>query len=276
MSTLLAPSVSLASSLLTQAEPMKFEPSKLDAAPPADETGTFQAVGDKLTNLFDTGTGVFSRGDLLAQPEHLLDALMQLSGIWAVTLLVLGVLTLFNGYRWYKLVVVFMALMLGSFTGYWVGTHTGGPMVLAACFGLLLAICSWPLMKYACAMFGGLAGAFVGANAWSSFASVINQQGSASIPVDAYWIGALFGLVLFGLSAFLIFKFSVVTFTSVGGATMAVLGAIALLLSHNGIQSAVRENLGSSSVTLPIVVFVAATIGLVIQQANWAPQGERD
>ncbi len=231
------------------------------------------SAGDKLTNLFDTMTGLFSRGDVLAQPEHLITALTQLSGLWALVLLVVGGLTMFNGYRWYKLVTVALALLLGSLTGYWLGKQIGGPMVLAGCFGMLMGVAAWPLMKYAVVLFGGLAGAFVGSNAWAGVAGLINQRSTAEIPVDTYWIGGLIGLILLGTLAFLLFKLSVVMFTSVSGATMAVLGAIALLLGHGGFQVAISENLTQSNMTLPMVVFIAAAIGLVIQQANWSNAG---
>jgi len=220
-----------------------------------------------LQNLFETVTAMFSRPDTLAQPEALVENLQALSVVWAVVFLIVGLLCMLNGYRFYRVATVAIALFIGLFAGYWIGQQIQAPFVIAGCLGLLLAAISFPLMKFAVSIFGGLTGAFIGANLWAGFASALNKAASTEIPVDAYWIGALVGLMLFGMLAFILFKLSIVLFTSVSGATIAVLGGLALLLSFDPWVDTIRSGLTASQLVIPLLVFVPAVIGLILQES---------
>lgn len=230
-----------------------------------------------LVNLFDTVTAMFSRPDTLAQPAALVENLQALSVVWAVVFLIVGLLCMLNGYRFYKTSTVAIALMIGLFAGYWVGQQIHAPFIVAGCMGLLLAAIAFPLMKFAVAIFGGVTGAFIGANLWAGIASALNKAADTEIPVDAYWIGALVGLMLCGMLAFILFKLSIVMFTSVSGATIAVLGGLALLLSFDPWHDAIKSGLTASQLVVPLLVFVPAVIGLILQE-TWpdtkpAPSG---
>ena len=219
-----------------------------------------------LQNLFDTVTAMFSRPDALAQPEALVENLQALSVVWAVVFLIVGLLCMLNGYRFYKISTVVIALLIGMFAGYWIGEQIHAPFIVAGCCGLLLAAVAFPLMKFAVAIFGGVTGAFIGANLWAGCASALNNAADTEIPVDAYWIGALVGLMLCGMLAFILFKLSIVLFTSVSGATIAVLGGLALLLSFEPWQDSIRDGLTASQLIVPLLVFVPAVIGLILQE----------
>ena len=224
------------------------------------------AEGSQLRNLFDSVLGMFSSGAPLAQPEVLVEQLKALSVVWAVVFIIIGVLCLFNGYKFYKLTTVMLALLMGLFAGYWMGEKIEAPFIVGGCLGLLLAVIAYPLMKYAVAVFGGLAGAFIGANLWAGFASALNKGAHMSVPVDAYWVGALIGLIVCGMLAFILFKLSVVMFTSVSGSTIAVLGVLALLLSFQPWQESVADGLKANQLVIPLLVFVPALIGLILQE----------
>lgn len=219
-----------------------------------------------LQNLFETVTAMFSSPDALAQPETLVENLQALSVVWAVVFLVVGLLCMLNGYRFYKTSTVAIALMIGLFGGYWMGQQIQAPFVVAGCTGLLLAAVAFPLMKFAVAIFGGITGAFIGANLWAGIASALNKAADTEIPVDAYWIGALVGLMLCGMLAFILFKLSIVLFTSVSGATIAVLGGLALLLSFEPWNESIKSGLTASQLVVPLLVFVPAVIGLILQE----------
>ena len=227
-----------------------------------------------LENLFDTVTAMFSRPDTLAQPDALVEHLQALSVVWAVVFLIVGILCMLNGYRFYKVATIAIALFIGLFAGYWIGQQIQAPFIVAGCTGLLLAVVSFPLMKFAVSIFGGLTGAFIGANLWAGFAAALNRAADTEIPVDAYWIGALVGLMLCGMLAFILFKLSIVLFTSVSGATIAVLGGLALLLSFDPWEDTIRSGLTASQLVVPLLVFVPAVIGLILQESwpdNHAP-----
>jgi len=238
---------------------------------------TEEASPNHLTNLFDTVVSVFSRGDMLAQPDKLVDSLQQLSIVWAVVFIVAGLLCMFNGYKFYKITTVSLAALIGMFGGYWLGQHIAAPFIVAGCLGLLLAVVALPLMKYAIAVFGGLIGAFAGANLWSGFAHAINTAAEEqTIPADAYWIGALVGLIVFGMLAFILFKLSIELFTSVSGSTIAVLGVIALLLSIEPWRPTVSSGLQEHQLVVPLLVFVPAIIALILQEQTKDPVAAKE
>jgi len=222
-------------------------------------------------------TAMFSRGDTLASGDPLVQDLQNLGAIWAIVFVIVGVLCLLNGSKFYKVATVAVAGAIGTFGGYWLGQHIDSPYIVAGALGLLLAVAAFPLMKYAVAVFGGLSGAFIGANLWSGLAGALNAQssdGSVVMPEGSYWIGALIGLIICGMLAFVLFKLSIVLFTSVSGSTLAVMGVIALLLSFEPWRDSVSGGLTTSKLVVPLLVFVPAIIGLIIQETRGWHGGE--
>ncbi len=142
--------------------------------------------------------------------------------------------------------------------------------LVAGCLALLLAVCCFPLMKYAVALMGGLAGAFIGANVWSAVAGIMFEADRAQEVSQSFWVGALVGLLVCGMLAFILFKLSVMLFTSVSGSTLAVLGAIALLLQVPTWQDTIVTNLSAHPIIIPLMVLVPTVIGILMQQ--YAPQ----
>ena len=221
---------------------------------------------NSLETLFKAITGMFSSPDSLANPETLLPYVEQLSIVWAVVFIIAGVMCLFSGYKFHKTAVIGMAMLIGLCAGYWVSQKVNAPpMIIAACVGILLAVCAFPLMKYAVAVFGGLAGAFIGANMWAGVTDGLNQAYNMNLSHEAFWIGALIGLLVCGMLAFIVFDLSIVLFTSVSGSTLAVLGALALAASVIG-PDALRRGIGDSRLVIPLLVFVPAVIGLILQE----------
>jgi hypothetical protein len=262
-------------------------PTAVDTAPaieaatanagPINPNPTPKAIGEELASFLDTLAGIFSRTDALAQPGHVIAHAQALGAVWAVVFIVVGVICLVNGYKFYKAAIIGLALLTGMIGGYWFGGLIGSPFIVAICLGLLLAVVAFPLMKYAVAVFGGIAGAFAGANLWAGSADAINRiaarssgtaEAAATIPSNAYWIGALVGLLVCGMLAFILFKLSVEVLTAVGGATIAVIGVIALLLGHEPWRDAVAAGLQSSQFVIPMLVFVPAIIGLILQESR--------
>jgi len=221
-----------------------------------------------FTNLFETVVSVFSRLDALAQPQVLVQQLQALSIVWAVVFLIIGTLCLFNGYKFYKVATIIMALLMGMFSGYFLGQKIQAPYIVAGCLGLLLAFGVFPLMKYAVAGMGGIVGAFIGSNLWAGLAHALNETTeSANAAADAYWVGALLGLLICGMLAFILFELAIILFTSVSGSTVAVLGALALLLSFEPWQDSVARGLTANQMVIPLLVAVPAVVGLILQEA---------
>lgn len=240
-------------------------------------------------HLFQTVVEIFtvSKGAPLAQPGQLVDNLERLGPIWALAFVIMGLVCLLNGYKFHKIATVALLVILGAALGYWLGLEIQGPpFVVAGCVAILFAVLAFPLMSYAIAILGGLSGAFIGANLWVAVATFINPppaeqapgtgvattnnetllQVGSYIPVDTFWVGALIGLMFCGIGAFILSKIAIHLFTTVSGSTIAVFGVIALLLSMDGIRDTVTAELTRSPLIIPLLVFVPAAIGFLMQE----------
>lgn len=209
---------------------------------------------------------IFSSFDALANPEVLINHLQQLHIVLAGVFVACGLVCLIQGFRLYKGVVLIIAAITGIAFGHAMGQHIRAPLIIAGCSGVLLAVVAWPLMKYAVAVAGGIAGAFIGANAWTALAKQGNLIESVSLQADDYWAGALLGLIFFGLLSFILFEVSVMVFTTFSGSVLATIGLISLLLQVEAWQPAVRSGLEANPLIIPLLVIVPAVIGFVIQQ----------
>lgn len=219
-------------------------------------------------NIFETVNAIFSRLDVLAHPRNLVGVVEQMSIVWAVVFLIAGLVCLLNGFKLYKWVTVVLALCIGVFAGYAMGKRIDAEYIVAACLGGLLAVGAWPLIKYAVAILGGLVGAFVGANAWAACADLAGPAHRATI-AQTYWVGALVGLIVFGMLAFILFKLTVMFFTSISGATVALIGALGLVLQVPQWRAEITAwSTNASAVVFPMLVLVPALIGLILQQAK--------
>lgn len=199
-----------------------------------------------------------SRLDILNHPEELLSALANLHVVWASVFVVLGILCVLNGYKWHKGVVIICAFISGLILGNLLSKQMGDSWIVVAVLGLLCAIVAAPMLRIAVAIFGGLTGAFIGANLWSAFTT----------SPDSHLAGAAMGFIAMGLATFLIFRVVVVMFTSIGGAAMAVLGAITLLMHVPAWKESVHNNLVANQLLIPLLVSAAAITGIVLQQAR--------
>lgn len=238
----------------------------------AADAGAQTAAGTPAdTTVFGILSNVFGRPDTLAQPQDLLMHLQQLSVVWATIFLAAGLVCLLNGYRFYKTVTIILALLIGACTGYYLGSKVEQGYIVAGCLAALLAVGCWPLMKYAVAAMGGLAGAFLGANAWSAVLATVETSARPDPAQQTYWIGALIGLIVCGMLAFILFKLSIVLFTAVSGATIAMLGGLALLLQVPAWREPITTSLQNNALVLPLLMIVPAVIGLIIQQSQPEP-----
>ncbi len=218
---------------------------------------------DKLTGSpFAVLNEQFRKGmDVLMRPEDLAEALTQINLVWAGVMVVLGIICSFQGYRWRKTVVLILAALCGLWAGTALGDQLGdGAMVASLALALLFAIIALPLMKFTVAFFGGLAGAFLGANLWSMLAPP-EQQSSVQL-------GAVIGLIAMGMLAFIAFRLVVIVFTSIVGSTLLVLGMLSMLVGLGVWQGNLGETMSDNRLIVPLVVAVIALIGGVIQHGG--------
>lgn len=203
-------------------------------------------------------TAATQRLDILNHPHELLSALANMHIVWASALVVVGALCVLNGYRWHKWVIVVCAFLAGLGLGHVLSKQMGDSRIVMAAIGLLCAVVATPLLRWAVAIFGGLTGAFIGANAWTAF----------SASPDAHLAGAGMGFIALGLATFIMFRVVIVLFTSIGGAAMAVLGGLTLMLHVPAWETQIKTSLEDHRLLLPLLVAVAAVTGLVLQHTE--------
>lgn len=194
----------------------------------------------------------------LPQQSQIINSLASTEVYLAIALLVIGTLLVIFGYKAYKFIVVFNCILLGMWLGGMLGQRAQVATVAAVLGALLLGAISWPLMKYAVAVCGGLVGAVIGMIVW-----VYCEQ-----PVDMAWAGGLIGLVVLGMLSFILFKTSVILFTCVQGAAMFVLGVVALLVKYTAWSSEINSSLSNKPALMPILVGSVALLGLLWQH-HW-------
>ena len=117
---------------------------------------------------------------------------------------------------------------------------------------------------------GGLAGSFIGYGLWVYIASLSGNPE----PTSQAWPGALIGLVGMGMLTFLLFQETIVLFTSLQGALLAMAGGVALAMRIDSIQPALSRALVDNMHLVPVLIVVPALIGVVFQHSGSAKKAK--
>jgi hypothetical protein len=181
----------------------------------------------------------------------------------SMLLILLGIIYLLWGYRIIKHLVMLNAIVLGAGIGASIGGHGETALACAIIGAFAAAAITWPAMKYAVALMGGLIGAAVGGAVWHS----------VGLEPTLAWAGALVGLIGFGLLCFILFRGSVMMYTSLQGAVMLVLGVLGLMYKYQEVAPQLTDHLHMEPFLLPAAVVIPAMIGLIFQQHQTSPAG---
>jgi len=180
----------------------------------------------------------------------------------AALLILVGVIYLLFGINMFKFLVMLNVALIGAMLGAVIGQKTGSELPGAIVGGVSGAALTFPFMKYAVALIGGLFGIMVGCALWRV----------SSLPGDLFWAGGLCGCLLFGLLSFVIFKVCVMTYTSLQGAIMIVVGVLGLLLKYPSFAMSLTQTLTLKPFILPVAIFVPTIMGLIYQHSGPTPQ----
>ncbi len=191
----------------------------------------------------------------LPEQQRLLTSLTESDLFFPVAFLVLGLLVVLFGYMAHRWIVVVNCVALGFWLGGLLGQRAQIATVAAVLGALLFGAISWPLMKYAVAVCGGLVGAIIGMAVWAY----------CEQPLNMAWAGGLVGLAVLGMLSFILFKTSVILFTSVQGALMFVLGAAALFIRYTPWSSQAQDAFTHRPILMPLLVLSIALLGLIWQ-----------
>jgi hypothetical protein len=124
---------------------------------------------------------------------------------------------------------------------------------------IIAAAITFPLMKYAIMVMGGIFGAALGASLWRQ----------AGLQPELAWAGALSGLIFFAMLAMILFRGSVILYTSLQGSVMLVFGILSLLYKYQSMAPDVTDVFTKRAFILPTVVLIPALVGLLYQQSMY-------
>ncbi len=175
----------------------------------------------------------------------------------AALLVIAGMIYLVFGYQIFRALVLLNAALVGAYMGAILGSKAGGHAVFGALLGALMAAAvTWPVMKYAVAVMGGVFGAMLGATIW---------QISGQEPAFA-WAGAGMGLILCGLLSFMLFKQCVMAYTSLQGSVMLIFGILGLAYKYPSAATQLSQYMTDQRFLLPMAVFIPTLLGVLYQQ----------
>ncbi|HVT88368.1 MAG TPA: hypothetical protein VHD56_05915 [Tepidisphaeraceae bacterium] len=184
----------------------------------------------------------------------------------AAILVMAGVVYLLFGWYIFKALVTINAGLVGAFIGGRVGQHLGSFAAGACVGGVVAAAAAWPLMKYAVAVMGGLFGALLGASIWRA----VGLDGNLA------WAGALMGLIAFGMLSFIVFRASVIMYTSLQGSVMLIFGILGLIYKYPELAPKITANMQGQPGLLAMAIFFPMILGLIYQQTQLGnPEGAK-
>jgi hypothetical protein len=215
-----------------------------------------QSVHNSETFFSDVPTTWPHTHDLLTWCQQMTPAV-------AAALIIVGIVYLLFGYQIFKILVLVNAAVVGAYLGAYLGQEGDAATIGAVLCGVAAAAIAWPAMKYAVAIMGGIFGALLGASIWRG----------VNLDPNLVWAGALVGLIGFGMLSFVLFRGSVMMYTSLQGAFMMVFGILGLIYQYTDAAREVSRHLKIEPVLLPAAVFIPALIGLIFQQHNTAAPG---
>ena len=159
----------------------------------AQAAETAQKAADKAKDAF---------GQLPPMPNHwpaqvdLLQWAQSMGALTAALLVIAGVVYLGFGVYAYRALVTLNAAVMGAWIGAMIGERAGNAVAGAMVGGFIAAAASWPLMKYAVAVMGGIVGLALGGTIWRT----------TNLDPSYAWAGGGMGLIFFGMISFMLFR----------------------------------------------------------------------
>ena len=166
----------------------------------------------------------------IVQMDVFWQQIAKLSWLQAIVAVSFGAVYLIYGWRIFKILAVVCFGMVGLFAGIHLGDKMGGGVsgqMWGGILGLLaLAVLAIPFMHWAVCILGAAAGGVVTGCIWYAL----------GLPQQYIWAGIIIGIVAGGMISFIVFKISVMLFTSLGGAMLIITGMLALARLYETVQ----------------------------------------
>jgi hypothetical protein len=183
-----------------------------------------------------------------------------LTPLQAVLAISFGIIPLMYGWRIYKVLTVIGLGLLGLYIGMWVGAQFEKVLLGSVIGAALLIVLALPLMRWAVSVLGAVAGGVIAASIWHA----------CTLPQQFVWAGALVGVVAGGMISFVVFKLSVMLFTSFAGASLILIGGFSLIYRYETfVQDPPTTHLNQlyygNHWFLPVLLIGFTLLGIVLQ-----------
>ena len=180
-----------------------------------------------------------------------------LNKLEAFTFMAFGAVCLFYGWRIFKILVAISFALIGLFVGVYTNNLLigGNEIWLGILSMVLFTVFSIPMMKWGVCLLGAAAGGVLSGGCWFALA----------LPEQYIWAGALVGVVAGGMISFIVFKASVILFTSMGGSALVTIGILAVVYQHLGAAEKIEDLVLVQRWFLPVMLAVPTVIGVILQ-----------
>ncbi|MFA5291965.1 MAG: hypothetical protein WC496_02910 [Phycisphaerae bacterium] len=187
------------------------------------------------------------------------EQIVKLSWLEALVAVSFGAVYLIYGWRIFKVLAVVSFGMVGLFAGMQLGERIGSILWGGITGLILLAVLSVPLMHWAVSALGAVAGGIITSCVWYAL----------GLPQQYIWAGAIIGVVAGGMISFIVFRISVMLFTSLGGAMLIIMGLLALARLYERFQTEdgnfVYSLVNEYNWFMPAILIFTTFVGMVIQ-----------
>ncbi|MGA2322893.1 MAG: hypothetical protein ABSG22_03500 [Sedimentisphaerales bacterium] len=221
---------------------------------------SFSLLLAKTSHHLDNATVEYGTKYVLRALDFVWQQTSILTWLQAVIGISFGVIVLMYGWRIYKALTVIGFGILGLYLGLWIGNQFQKPLPGAIVGCVLLVILAIPLMRWAVAVLGAVAGGILAAGIWHS----------CNLPQEYVWAGGLIGFVAGGMISFVVFKLAVMLFTSLSGTSLIVIGAFALIYRYETFASDpptthLNHLYYSNPWFLPLLLTAGTLLGIILQ-----------
>ena len=181
----------------------------------------------------------------------------------AALLLILGAVFLLFGFTIYRALIALTAAILGAYLGFGLTEKMQNMALIGLSVGaVIFGAMAWVWTNWVAAVIGAVIGGLLGSAIW---------QMAGLNPAFA-WSGALTGAVFLGLLCFLLFRISVILYTSLQGAVMLAFGGLGMAYRYDAAGQFVDARMKAWPMLLPATVMALMLCGIGYQYMK-APTG---
>ncbi len=174
----------------------------------------------------------------------------------ALTFISFGIVCLFYGWRIYKILVSISFGLFGLSIAILANKYIEGVIIWLALISVVLfTVLSIPLMRYGVTILSAAAGGILTGGGWLA----------AGLPEQYIWAGALVGVIAGAMISFIVFKISVMLFTSFGGGSLLVVGILAIMYHYIVEGEKLKQTMFEQKWFLPLILLVPMALGVFLQ-----------